>query len=57
VTVIVCYAKCDPCRFGCCYDPPLAHGWAEPEDIEQAKATGDPEPQGLCACPCAQEET
>lgn len=52
-TAIVCYAQCEACQFGYCYDPPQAHGWAGPEDIEHARVTGQAEPTGTCACPCA----
>lgn len=50
---IICYAQCESCQCGYCYDPPQTHGWAGPEDIEHAAATGLPEPAGICACPCA----
>ncbi|MER5706015.1 hypothetical protein [Streptomyces sp. NPDC002122] len=51
--VIVCYAWCEPCQWGQCYDKPTPHGWAGSEDIEHARAMGQPEPTGNCACPCA----
>lgn len=57
MSVIVCYAKCYACMYGHCFDPPQAHIWADSEDIEHARATGQEEPTGLCACPCAQEES
>ncbi|MEU2510195.1 hypothetical protein ABZ621_36655 [Streptomyces sp. NPDC007863] len=50
---IVCYAQCEPCQWGQCYDEPTPHSWAGPEDIEHAQATGQPEPTGTCACSCA----
>ncbi|MFC9036829.1 hypothetical protein [[Kitasatospora] papulosa] len=50
---IICYAQCESCQFGYCYEPPEAHRWAGAEDIEHAAATGQPEPTGLCACRCA----
>lgn len=57
--VIVCYAKCDSCTYGfgeACYDPPQWHTWAGPEDIDHARATGQPDPTtGRCGCPCAVE--
>lgn len=50
---IVCYARCQPCMFGQCYDPPQHHGWADDDDREHARNTGQPEPTGRCGCPCA----
>lgn len=50
---IVCYAKCEPCQYGSHYDPPKVHGWAGTEDIDHARATGQPEPTGRCGCRCA----
>jgi hypothetical protein len=50
---IVCYAKCGPCMYGCHYDEPTPHPWAGDEDIEHARATGQPEPTGICGCSCA----
>lgn len=54
--MIVCYAKCEECRNGCCFEPPIAHSWADANDIAYAASIGEPAPIGLCACPCAQEE-
>jgi hypothetical protein len=51
--VIVCYARCWACMFDQHHDPPQPHPWAGDEDIEHARATGQPEPTGNCACPCA----
>lgn len=53
---IICYAKCESCMWGYCYDEPAPHRWAGPEDIEHARATGQPEPTGNCACSCARTE-
>ncbi len=55
--VIICYAQCESCQWGYCYEPPAPHGWAGAEDIEHAQATGQPEPTGTCACPCARPAT
>lgn len=59
-SVMVCFAKCDGCAWGlgeACYDPPQWHTWAGPEDIEHARATGQPDPTtGRCGCPCAVAE-
>lgn len=52
---IVCYAKCWPCQFGQCYDPPKPHPWWDDEDVEHCKATGRKPPEGNCACVCAGE--
>lgn len=51
--VIVCYARCWACQFDQHYAPPQPHPWADDEDREHAAATGQPEPTGNCACPCA----
>lgn len=53
---IICYAKCEPCMYGCHYDEPQPHPWAGPEDIEHAAATGQAEPTGNCGCYCARAE-
>ncbi len=51
---LVCYAKCWPCQFGECVDPPAWHSWADEEDIAHAVATGQPDPMASrCGCPCA----
>lgn len=53
-TAIVCFAKCWPCQFGQCMDPPQWHTWADDEDTEHAAATGQPDPTtSRCGCPCA----
>lgn len=51
---IVCWSRCWTCMFDQHYDPPTPHSWADDEDIAHAKATGQPEPTGNCACRCAQ---
>lgn len=50
---IICLTKCEPCMYGSHFDEPTPHSWAGPEDIEHAKATGQPEPIGNCGCHCA----
>jgi len=51
---IVCLTRCESCMFGCHYDEPTWHSWAGPEDIDHAKATGQPDPrQSRCGCDCA----
>lgn len=59
--VIICYARCDACSYGageCCYDPPKWHTWAEREDIDHARETGQADPStSRCGCPCAVEPT
>lgn len=52
--VVVCWSKCAACTYGygeAC--PGGEHGWADEEDREHARQTGQPEPTGLCGCPCA----
>lgn len=51
--IIICYATCWPCKFDQCYEPPQPHPWRSSEDVEHAEATGQPAPEGDCACPCA----
>ena len=53
---IVCYSRCWPCQFGQHYDPPQPHTWADDEDRAHAKATGQHEPTGNCACHCAKQD-
>ena len=49
--VVVCYSLCEPCQFGCHFDPPEWHSWAGPEDIDHAANTGQPDPSpSPCAC-------
>jgi len=51
--LIVCYARCWQCALtdNC---PGGWHTWADPDDIEHAAATGQPDPSGSkCGCPCA----
>lgn len=44
-------ARCDCCMFG--QHPGGLHGWAGIEDIEHAKATGQPDPSNQkCGCDC-----
>lgn len=50
---IICYTKCESCMYGYHYEPPRPHRWAGDEDIDHAKATGQPEPTGNCGCWCA----
>jgi len=49
------YARCWPCQSNGHFDPPQAHRWADEEDIEHARNTGQPEPTGRCGCWCAEE--
>lgn len=51
--IIVCYARCWACMMGEHYDPPREHGWADDEDIDHARETGQDPPTGSCACECA----
>ena len=53
--VIICYSRCWACQFGQCFDPPQAHPWWDRDDVEHAEATGQPAPEGDCACSCAKE--
>lgn len=51
---IVCMTRCYACQFGECLDPPAWHTWAEKDDVEHAKATGQPDPStSRCGCSCA----
>lgn len=51
---VICYATCWACKFDQCYDPPTWHTWADDEDIEHARKTGQPDPSDTrCACRCA----
>lgn len=46
------YARCWSCICGQC--PGGGHPWADAEDIEHAKATGQPDPMDQkCGCVCA----
>ncbi|MEU6057964.1 hypothetical protein [Streptomyces sp. NPDC047097] len=54
---IICPTRCEPCMYDQHYTAPAPHPWAGPEDIEHARATGQPEPTGSCGCWCAQTET
>lgn len=49
------YERCFPCQTDGHFDPPQAHRWADEEDIEHARKTGQPEPTGRCGCWCAEE--
>lgn len=53
IGAIVCYTKCWACQFGDHFDPPKPHPWADIDDIEHARNTGQAEPTGVCACSCA----
>lgn len=51
---VVCYANCYSCMFDCHFDPPQWHTWADSEDIEHARNTGQPDPStSRCGCSCA----
>jgi len=50
------YARCQSCMYGCHFDPPQRHDWADEEDIKHAETTGQESPVGKrCACACATE--
>lgn len=50
-TIMVCYSKCEPCKFG--EHSGRRHTWADEEDIAHAKRTGQPDPsQSICGCYC-----
>ena len=52
--VRVHYARCESCMLGQHDGGP--HGWAGPEDIAHAKATGQPDPTDQpCGCRCTSE--
>lgn len=53
---IVCYVTCWDCMSGNCHQPPAPHPWWDDEDVEHAKATGQPAPTGNCVCPCARAQ-
>jgi len=54
---IVCYTQCWPCQFGEHYKPKKWHTWADEDDVEHAKATGQPDPRfSRCGCYCADVE-
>lgn len=52
---IVCLTKCWDCSLDQWHQvPPKWHTWADNEDIEHAKNTGQPDPStSRCGCPCA----
>lgn len=55
---IVCYSRCYPCMFESHFDPPKWHTWADADDIDNAKDTGQPDPRfSRCACHCAKAAT
>lgn len=52
--IIICYSKCWSCKFGDHFEPPEWHSWADEDDIEHAKETGQADPStSKCACACA----
>jgi hypothetical protein len=52
--VIICYTRCWSCQYGEHYAPPQWHTWADQEDVDHAKATGQSDPsESRCGCPCA----
>ena len=55
--VIVCYSTCWACKFDQHHEPPAPHPWWDSEDVEHAKATGQTEPTGNCACHCGRPTT
>jgi hypothetical protein len=51
---IVCYAKCWPCNLDNHYEQPQWHAWADDEDMEHARETGQGDISGQrCGCYCA----
>lgn len=57
MNVIVCYSKCWACMFGEHYEPAQWHSWADVDDIEHARDTGQDDPSTQrCGCPCANTE-
>ncbi|KQN99672.1 hypothetical protein ASF21_12760 [Arthrobacter sp. Leaf234] len=54
--ISICYSKCWPCQFGECETS--WHTWADADDIEHAKRTGQPDPSAQrCGCYCQKEAT
>jgi hypothetical protein len=52
---IVCYTKCWACTLGQHVEPAEWHTWADKDDIEHAKDTGQPDPStSRCGCWCAE---
>lgn len=52
--LIICYSTCWSCKFDCHFDPPQWHSWADEDDIEYAKTTGQADPSmQKCGCSCA----
>ncbi len=51
------YAKCWPCQLGPDsnhFNPPQWHTWADEEDVQHARAIGQPDPSDKrCGCRCA----
>jgi hypothetical protein len=55
---IGCLTECYSCMFGSHFDPPKWHTWADDDDIEYARNTGQPDPRGSrCGCECAHSST
>lgn len=52
------YAKCWSCQMGADsqhFDPPRWHSWADEDDVDHARETGQPDPRDKrCACWCAE---
>ena len=52
--VVVCLKTCWNCKFGHHYMPPQWHTWADADDMEHARSTGQPDPSTRpCGCVCA----
>ena len=50
------YARCWSCMLGQHYPTPTWHTWADSDDVEHARATGQPDPStGRCGCPCVND--
>ena len=51
------YARCWPCMLGDesqHFDPPQWHTWADSEDVDHARETGQADPRNSrCGCWCA----
>lgn len=44
------FTRCHACECDGCYDEPTEHPWWDADDVAHARATGHPDPVGLCAC-------
>lgn len=44
------FTRCQSCIAGGHYDERTGHPWWDDDDVSHARATGQPDPDGLCAC-------